>query len=191
MPQITNPRPKESGQFAEGLYHVLIGLFKKVVIADNMATIVNTVFTTSTSELSGSECLVGVYAFAFQIYGDFSGYSSIAQGLARWMGFSLMTNFRMPYFAVSPSDFWRRWHISLSQWLRDYLYIYLGGSRHGRWMTYWNLLLTMVLGGLWHGAGWTFLAWELFHGLLLCGYRLIDAVRAVPDVNSAPPSAGG
>ena len=159
MPQILNPRKETPGQFSEGLYHILFGLFKKVVIADNMARLVNTVFAVPVSQLTGAECLVGVYAFAFQIYGDFSGYSSMAQGLARWMGFNLMSNFRMPYLAVSPSDFWRRWHISLSQWLRDYLYVGLGGNRLGKLMTYRNLLLTMVLGGLWHGAGWTFLVW--------------------------------
>jgi alginate O-acetyltransferase complex protein AlgI len=174
MPQILKPRPRHPDHFREGLYHIVIGLFKKVIIADNMAQIANAVFATPTTQLTGPECLIGVYAFAFQIYGDFSGYSSIAQGIARWMGFDLMTNFRMPYFAITPSDFWRRWHISLSQWLRDYLYVSLGGNRGGRLATYRNLLLTMVLGGLWHGAGWTFLAWGAFHGLLLCGYRVFE-----------------
>ena len=174
MPQITNPRLTDRSAFAVGLYHIVFGLFKKIVVADNMAPFVNAVFDTPTSELSGLDYLVGIYAFAFQIYGDFSGYSSLAQGIARWLGFDLMTNFRMPYFAKSPSEFWQRWHISLSQWLRDYLYIPLGGNRRGRIMTLRNLMITMVLGGLWHGANWTFLAWGVFHGMLLCGYRLVS-----------------
>ena len=114
----------------------LIGLFKKLVIADNLAPIANSVFVRladgDTAGLSGSEMLIGIYAFAFQIYGDFSGYSSIARGISKWLGFDLVINFHIPYLAVTPSDFWRRWHISLSSWLRDYLYIPLGGNRHGR-----------------------------------------------------------
>jgi D-alanyl-lipoteichoic acid acyltransferase DltB (MBOAT superfamily) len=147
-------------------------MFKKVVIGDNLATLANTIFQNS-SNATGLECLAGLYAFAFQIYADFSGYSSIAQGVAKWMGFDLMTNFRMPYLAVSPSDFWRRWHISLSTWLRDYVYVSFGGNRRGKWMTYRNLMLTMILGGIWHGANWTFVAWGVFHGALLCGYRMV------------------
>ena len=114
MPQIMAPRVTRPSDFAEGLYLVLVGLFKKVVIADNMAFLVNGIFAAEPSQLSGLDCLVGVYAFAFQVYGDFSGYSSIAQGIAKWLGFDLITNFRMPYFAQTPGDFWRRWHISLS-----------------------------------------------------------------------------
>ncbi len=175
LPQITRPRVRNPQAFSEGLYYIMTGLFRKVVVADNMARLANTIFATPSSELTGIEALVGVYAFAFQIYGDFSGYSAMAQGIARWLGFELMTNFRMPYFAVSPSDFWRRWHISLSQWLRDYLYIFcLGGNRGGRWKTCRNLLLTMILGGLWHGAGWTFLVWGLFHGILLVAGRILS-----------------
>jgi alginate O-acetyltransferase complex protein AlgI len=175
MPQILNPRKCRKGDFSEGLYHVVFGLFKKVVIADNMAPIVNAVFSTPTSELTGTEVLIGVYAFAFQIYGDFSGYSSIAQGIAKWMGIDLSWNFKMPYFAKNPSDFWRRWHISLSTWLRDYLYISLGGNKKGRLLTLRNLMLTMILGGLWHGAGWLFLIWGFWHGLLLIIYRIVGA----------------
>ena len=170
LPQVTHPRRRRHDDFAEGLFLVMIGLFKKIVIADNLAIIVNGIFSEDPGKLSGADCLVGVYAFAFQIYGDFSGYSTIARGLAKWMGFDLMTNFRMPYLARTPSDFWRRWHVSLSTWLRDYLYIPLGGSRGGAWRTCRNLLLTMLLGGLWHGAGWTFVTWGLFHGLILVAY---------------------
>jgi len=123
--------------------------------------------------LTGPEVIMGVYAFAFQIYGDFSGYSSIAKGIAQWMGFELMWNFKNPYFSVTPSEFWARWHISLSSWLRDYLYIPLGGSKEGKRRTLRNLVITMGLGGLWHGAGWTFILWGLYHGLLLVVYRLM------------------
>ena len=173
LPQLENPRRYRQGDFAEGLYHILLGLFKKVIVADNLAPIVNRVFDTPAAELTGTEVLIGVYAFAFQIYGDFSGYSSIAQGVSKWLGIDLSYNFRMPYFARSPSEFWQRWHISLSQWLRDYLYIPLGGNRRGPTRTYINLFLTMLLGGLWHGANWTFVAWGAWHGLLLIAYRLI------------------
>ena len=115
--------------------------------------------------------MLALYAFAFQILCDFSGYSDIARGLARWMGIELMLNFNNPYFAVNPKDFWARWHISLSSWLRDYLYIPLGGNRRRARRTYINLGLTMVLGGLWHGAAWTFVAWGAFHGFLLMAYH--------------------
>ncbi len=187
LPQVLKPRVHRQGDFREGLYHVTSGLFKKVVIADNLASIVDMIFATPTSQLSGAECLVGVYAFAFQIYGDFSGYSSIAQGVAKWLGFDLMYNFRMPYLAQSPSEFWRRWHISLSTWLRDYLYIPLGGNRGGSFATYRNLLITMLLGGLWHGAAWTFVAWGAFHGLLLCAYRPFEKDPKAPPVRCLLP----
>jgi alginate O-acetyltransferase complex protein AlgI len=173
LPQICNERTRQEGDFAQGCYLVILGLFKKVIIADTMANIVNGLFSVSTAELTGTDCLVAVYAFALQIYCDFSGYSAIARGVSKWMGFDLMVNFDTPYFAITPSEFWQRWHISLSSWLRDYLYIPLGGNRGGRLMTYRNLMLTMVLGGLWHGAGWTFLVWGAFHGLILCAYRPI------------------
>lgn len=173
LPQILLKRSTSGRDFSEGFYHVLTGLFKKVVIADNMAPLVNTVFSKPPSDLTGPEVIMGVYAFAFQIYGDFSGYSSIAKGIAQWMGFELMWNFKNPYFSVTPSEFWARWHISLSSWLRDYLYIPLGGSKEGKRRTLRNLVITMGLGGLWHGAGWTFILWGLYHGLLLVVYRLM------------------
>jgi D-alanyl-lipoteichoic acid acyltransferase DltB (MBOAT superfamily) len=174
LKQLQSPRHYRDGDFQEGLYHVLLGLFKKVVVGDNMATLVNAVFQTPAGNLTGPECVMGVYAFAFQIYADFSGYSSIAQGVAKWMGIDLMTNFRMPYLAVNPSDFWHRWHISLSTWLRDYVYIPLGGNRGGNGATYRNLMITMVLGGIWHGANWTFVAWGTFHGALLCAFHWLE-----------------
>jgi D-alanyl-lipoteichoic acid acyltransferase DltB (MBOAT superfamily) len=177
LPQILQVRKLQGPAFSEGLFLVASGLFKKIVIADNMAPIVNTIFSKPTSELTGLEVLVGLYAFAFQIYGDFSGYSSIAKGIARWMGFELMWNFRNPYFATSPSDFWSRWHISLSTWIRDYIYIPLGGGRLRNFLTIRNLGLTMFLGGLWHGAGWTFIVWGLFHGAILVVYHAIEAIK--------------
>ncbi len=172
LPQVENPRKRLSGTlFRDGLYLVMTGLFLKVVIADNMAWLANFVFTAKPGELNGAEVLVGIYAFAFQIYGDFAGYSAIAIGVSKWLGFDLMENFRRPYFAGNPREFWQRWHISLSTWLRDYLYIPLGGNRGGEGKTNRNLILTMVLGGLWHGAAWTFVAWGGIHGLWLVVHR--------------------
>ncbi len=176
LPQLERPRVRRPEDFRDGLYHVITGLFKKVVVADNLAVIVNTVFRTPTANLSGAECLVAAYAFAFQIYCDFSGYSSIAQGVAKWMNIDLTTNFRMPYLSQSPSDFWSRWHISLSTWFRDYVYVplarRLGGVRAGRWRLYVSVIVVMLLSGLWHGAARTFVAWGLYHGLLLCTWRI-------------------
>ncbi|MCS6912536.1 MAG: MBOAT family O-acyltransferase [Myxococcales bacterium] len=186
LPQVVQPRRLQPGAVEEGAVLVGLGLFKKIVIADNMAPIANAVFFRFAEgkwmDMSGAEALAGVYAFAFQIYGDFSGYSSIARGISKWLGFELVQNFRMPYLATSPSDFWRRWHISLSSWLRDYLYIPLGGNRGGARRQYRNLMLTMLLGGLWHGASWTFVAWGFYHGLLLCLFRLFRIPDAVSGV---------
>jgi alginate O-acetyltransferase complex protein AlgI len=130
-----------------------------------------------------------VYAFAFQIYCDFSGYTDAARGVAKCLGFELALNFNLPYFATGPKDFWARWHISLSTWLRDYLYIPLGGNRGGRLKQYRNLLLTMALGGLWHGAAWTFVLWGVFHGLWLIAHRLLqpllDRLKPADPVHEA------
>ncbi|HNS81803.1 MAG TPA: MBOAT family O-acyltransferase [Kiritimatiellia bacterium] len=189
LPQMRMARPVALEVFYSGFYLIGWGLFKKVVIADNAAILANDVFAASSP--AGLASLIGVYAFALQIYCDFSGYSDIARGTARCMGFDLMLNFNLPYFAVNPSDFWRRWHISLSTWLRDYLYIPLGGSRRGIRRTYINLMLTMVLGGLWHGAGWTFVCWGIYHGLLLCFHRVFQpgmARLAAPLEKSFPIS---
>ncbi|MFT5152256.1 MAG: alginate O-acetyltransferase complex protein AlgI [Planctomycetota bacterium] len=126
-------------------------------------------------DVTGPEALLGVYAFALQIYCDFSGYSDIARGISRMMGIELALNFRRPYFSVSPSDFWQRWHISLSSWLRDYLYIPLGGSRASVSKTYRNLALTMLIGGLWHGPTWMFVLWGAWHGMVLIIYRVLES----------------
>jgi D-alanyl-lipoteichoic acid acyltransferase DltB (MBOAT superfamily) len=182
LPQILQPRQVGADDFRAGLHDVLAGLYRKVVIADNMALIADAVFAQPARDLSGAEALIGVYAFAFQIYGDFSGYSLIAKGVARWLGFRLMDNFNAPYLATSPSDFWRRWHISLSSWLRDYLYIPLGGNRGSPAGTHRNLLVTMLLGGLWHGANWTFIAWGAVHGALLCVYKAMAGRVRLPRV---------
>ncbi|MGJ8696391.1 MAG: MBOAT family O-acyltransferase [Verrucomicrobiaceae bacterium] len=180
LPQITQPRKHNADDFTIGLSLVLVGLFLKVAVADNLAFVANGVFLAPADQLTGTDALAGLYAFAFQIYGDFAGYSFIACGISRWLGIRLMTNFRRPYLAQSPSDFWNRWHISLSSWLRDYLYIPLGGNRQGTSKTYRNLMLTMLLGGLWHGAAWTFVIWGLLHGLILCLYRLGSPRLKIP-----------
>jgi D-alanyl-lipoteichoic acid acyltransferase DltB (MBOAT superfamily) len=164
LPQVQQPRHWDSDKVFDGLLLILEGLFRKVVVADNCALIANAAFNGSFGKPSLPVVLLGTYAFAWQIYGDFSGYSSIARGSAQLLGFHFMVNFRQPYLAESIQDFWRRWHISLSTWLRDYLYIPLGGNRHGERQTYRNLMLTMLLGGLWHGANWTFVVWGGLHG---------------------------
>jgi alginate O-acetyltransferase complex protein AlgI len=168
--QVMTPRKVTRVQIVDGLHLCLWGFFKKVYIADSLAPIANQIFNSPTA--TGGETLVAVLAFSFQIYCDFSGYTDIARGVAKLMGFEFMLNFNLPYFATSPPDFWRRWHISLSSWLRDYLYIALGGNRSSVLKTYRNLLLTMVLGGLWHGAAWNFVIWGFFHGAILVAHRL-------------------
>ncbi len=165
-----------SGQRSRGVQLILWGYFKKVVVADNLALVVQRCFD-SPGTAGGFLVLVATYAFTLQIYCDFSGYTDIARGLARCFGIELMENFRFPYFATSPRDFWHRWHISLSTWLRDYLYIPLGGSRFGAARTGFNLMLTMLLCGLWHGANWTFVAWGGYHGLGLLAHRLFPPLR--------------
>ncbi len=177
LPQITRPRRLAPDQVHAGIFLIFAGLYKKLVIADNLAPIADAAFGSlsgsSPASPPGLNLIVGAMAFTFQIYGDFSGYSDMARGLAKVMGFDLMLNFRLPYFALSPSDFWRRWHISLSTWLRDYLYVPLGGNRGSRLFTARNMLLTMLLGGLWHGAAWNFVLWGTYHGALLVLYRLL------------------
>lgn len=169
LPQMQRPRMVARESVASGAWLAVWGLFKKVVIADNLASLVDGAF--GAEGASGAMGWIAVYAFAMQIYCDFSGYSDIARGVARMMGFGLMENFRLPYLAKNPKDFWARWHISLSTWLRDYVYIPLGGNRKGLRRQMCNLLVTMLLGGLWHGAAWTFVAWGGFHGALLAAWH--------------------
>jgi len=167
LPQIQAPRNFQSDQFFDGVLLILSGLFRKCVIADNCALLANAAFSGSLGPSNLPVLAIGAYAFAWQIYGDFSGYSDIARGSAQLLGFHFMMNFRQPYLATSIQDFWRRWHISLSTWLRDYLYIPLGGSAEPGYKTYRNLFATMLLGGLWHGANWTFVVWGWLHGIAL------------------------
>lgn len=168
--QVVSPRKTTATQVMDGLHLMVWGYFKKVVVADGLAPLVDQIF--AQHSVAGGQTVVAVVAFAFQIYCDFSGYTDIARGVAKLFGFEFMLNFNLPYFATNPSDFWQRWHISLSTWLRDYLYISLGGNRGTRLQTYRNLMLTMILGGLWHGAAWNFVAWGFYHGLLLVTHRL-------------------
>jgi D-alanyl-lipoteichoic acid acyltransferase DltB (MBOAT superfamily) len=168
--QVVNPRVITREKIAAGLHLMFWGFFKKVFISDNLGPIVNRVFASSTP--TGFDTVIGVVAFAVQIYCDFSGYTDIARGVAKLMGFEFMLNFNLPYFATNPSDFWQRWHISLSSWLRDYLYIPLGGNRGSAARVYRNLMLTMVIGGLWHGAAWNFVLWGFYHGSLLILHRV-------------------
>ena len=171
LPQLEAERQVTWSKLRDGAWLILIGLFKKVVVADNMARIVDPVFG-GDGPSGGAATWLAVYAFALQIYADFSGYTDIARGISKWLGIELMLNFRRPYFSSNPKQFWQRWHISLSQWLRDYLYITLGGNRGSKFQNYRNLMLTMLLGGLWHGASWMFVIWGAIHGTLLVGHRL-------------------
>jgi alginate O-acetyltransferase complex protein AlgI len=172
LPQTTQRKRFDWDRFQLGVQYFLIGFFKKAVIADTVAAVVVPVFN-APGDYSSGVIWFAVLCYAVQIYGDFSGYSDMAIGLAHMLGFKLPFNFNMPYFSMNITEFWRRWHISLSSWLRDYLYIPLGGNRFGTLFTYRNLILTMFLGGLWHGASWTFIAWGLFHGVLLSLHRAV------------------
>jgi alginate O-acetyltransferase complex protein AlgI len=173
LPQIQLPRTIRGPQIREGLWLILWGCFKKIFVADNLAHMADGIFN-QPGPLGTGQVLLGMYAFAFQIYGDFSGYSDIARGTSLLMGIELNLNFRFPYFVRTSAEFWRHWHISLSTWLRDYLYIPLGGNRLGPARTKANLALTMVLGGLWHGAAWTFVLWGAYQGALLMLFRTAD-----------------
>lgn len=169
LPQVQRPRQFDERRFFDGILLIMQGLFRKCVIADNCALLANAAFAGHLGHTLWA-VLIGAYAFAWQIYGDFSGYSDIARGAAQLLGFHFMVNFRQPYLATTIQEFWRRWHISLSTWLRDYLYVPLGGNARGERTTYRNLMVTMLLGGLWHGANWTFVMWGAIHG----GYMAIE-----------------
>src|SRR5437773_23337 len=184
LPQVQQPRVWDPARAFDGMILILEGLFRKVVIADNCALIANAAFSGNFGGPSLVTVVLGTVAFAWQIYGDFSGYSSIARGSAQLLGFHFMVNFRQPYLAESLQDFWRRWHISLSTWLRDYLYIPLGGNRLGKVRTYINLMLTMLLGGLWHGANWTFVVWGGIHGAGLAVERLFTGKHEIAPSSS-------
>ncbi len=183
LPQVEQARRRARRRLGSGAQLALVGYFKKMVIADNVAPLVTALF--ALPGWSGPQTLLAGYAFALQIYCDFSGYTDIGRGVGRMLGFELAENFRLPYLASNPSEFWRRWHITLSSWLRDYLYIPLGGNRSGLARTGLNLLVTMLLGGLWHGAAWHFVLWGGYHGALLIGYRLFQARRGADTRDSA------
>jgi D-alanyl-lipoteichoic acid acyltransferase DltB (MBOAT superfamily) len=172
LPSILHERKMNWEQSMRGCFLILLGLFKKVGVADSVALAVNSVYLTK-GDVTQLDIVVSTVLFAIQIYCDFSGYSDIARGCSKIMGIELMTNFRLPYVSRTPSEFWTRWHISLSSWLRDYLYIPLGGNRGNKFMVYRNLALTMLLGGLWHGAAWNFVLWGAYQGSILCIYRLL------------------
>ncbi|MCP4603635.1 MAG: MBOAT family protein [Proteobacteria bacterium] len=172
LPQVLSPRHVSLEKLYEGSFLIFWGLFQKVFIADNLAKIVEPVYS-STAPYNGTDVMIAAYAFSFQIFCDFAGYSNIARGLGKCMGFEIIVNFNIPYVSSNPSEFWKRWHISLSSWLRDYIYIPLGGNRDGSIKTYRNLMITMLLGGLWHGAAWTFVIWGAYHGFLLTIYRIL------------------
>lgn len=196
VPQFENPHQASQKQFLNGLFLLCLGLFMKVVLADSLlAPAANMVFNSS-AQLRTIDAWMGVLAFSGQIFFDFAGYSTCAIGVASCLGFVLPQNFMYPYAAIGFSDFWRRWHITLSSWLRDYLYIPLGGNRKGSFRTYINLMITMLLGGLWHGANWTFVAWGALHGIYLCVEKFVKdistakvATLAYANVNEMPGSA--
>ncbi|KJC36467.1 MBOAT family O-acyltransferase [Bradyrhizobium sp. LTSP857] len=193
LPQLLRPRHIRLNQSTYGVQLILYGLFKKVAVADGLAVSVNSVYNSS-GTVSSVDVGFATLLFAFQIFCDFSGYTDIARGVAKLFGIELSLNFDLPYFSRNPSEFWRRWHISLSSWLRDYLYIELGGNRRGNLRTYLNLIITMVLGGLWHGAAANFLLWGAYQGALLAGHRLLTGreEKFPTDVKTeadAPPSA--
>jgi alginate O-acetyltransferase complex protein AlgI len=174
IPQLSNPRTLTYDDTTRGLYLILFGLFKKVAIADGVAPSVDQIFNSS-GTVSWIDVVAGTLLFAIQIYCDFSGYSDIARGVAKLFGVDLMVNFNQPYFAKNPREFWQRWHISLSTWLSDYLYKPLGGNRGTLAFTCRNLMITMLLGGLWHGAAWNYVLWGFYHGTLLSIHRVWTA----------------
>lgn len=178
LPQIRNYKGIRKQSFCEGIQIFVFGLFKKIVIADHLGVFVDDVFFAPTAFNTGT-VIMGVISYSLQIYFDFSGYSDMAIGIAKIIGFDFQPNFNIPYLAGDISDFWKRWHISLSSWLREYIYIPLGGNRKGKGRTYLNLFLTMLISGLWHGAGWTFIIWGSLHGAVSCVNK---AVKKKEDV---------
>jgi len=169
LPQFEGPRQFSASAARDATVLIVWGFFKKLVIADNVGVIANKVFALDAPDFY--VLWAGVFAFAIQIYADFSAYTDIARGVAKWFGFDLIRNFDHPYLATGPVDFWRRWNISLSTWFRDYVYIPLGGSRHGSWRTAANLLITFLVSGFWHGASWNYVIWGAYHGVLLIASR--------------------
>ena len=189
LPQVETRRRFSLTAARTGTVKIVWGFFKKLVIADNVGVIANKVFVLS--DPSFPLLWVGVFAFAIQIYADFSAYTDIARGTSRWLGFELPENFDHPYFARSPSDFWRRWHISLSTWFRDYVYVPLGGSRQGEATWVRNILVTFFLSGLWHGASWNYVLWGIYHGVLIVATRARAMMKPVRVESGAADHAVG
>jgi D-alanyl-lipoteichoic acid acyltransferase DltB (MBOAT superfamily) len=188
IPQIRQPLKITSEMIGTGIYFIVCGLFKKAIISDYIGiNFVDRIFE-NPSLYSGIENLFGVYGYGLQIYCDFSGYSDMAIGIALLLGFKFNINFDSPYKSANIQEFWRRWHISLSSWLRDYLYISLGGNRKGKIRTYINLFITMLLGGLWHGANWNFIIWGALHGAALAAHKFFGFVRNVGKNATSPAS---
>ena len=194
LPQFFTKRHFDYSKAVDGVRQILWGLFKKVVIADNAAVIANQIFNNSeqTQDIvianilyhpySGSTLIIGALFFAFQIYADFSGYSDIALGTSRLFGFELMRNFSYPYFSRDVAEFWRRWHISLSTWFRDYLYIPLGGSKGGTWTKIINTFIVFIVSGFWHGANWTFIAWGALNAIYFLPLLILNRNRQYLDI---------
>ena len=176
LPQIQRKRTFDNSKQIDGLRQILWGLVKKIVIADNCAFYVNEIFENS-SDYSGSTLVLGAILFSFQIYGDFSGYSDIALGTARMLGIELLQNFSYPYFSRDIAEFWRRWHISLSSWFRDYVYIPLGGSKGAKMQSIRNVFVIFLLSGFWHGANWTFIFWGFLHAIFFIPLLLTNKNR--------------
>jgi D-alanyl-lipoteichoic acid acyltransferase DltB (MBOAT superfamily) len=181
LPQFYTKRTFDYSQAVNGMRQILWGLFKKIVIADNCAIVVNKIFETYSMQ-PANILVLGAILFSFQIYGDFSGYSDIAIGTARLFGFNLMRNFAFPYFSRNLAEFWRRWHISLTTWFRDYLYIPLGGSRGSKWQKARNACIIFLVSGFWHGANWTFIMWGAYHALLFLPLFLLGKNRKYTDI---------
>jgi len=184
LPQFYKKRSFEYETAVDGMRQILWGLFKKMIIADNCAKYVNDIFSNNTN-YSGSTLLLGAFFFAFQIYGDFSGYSDIAIGTSRLFGFKLMRNFAFPYFSRDIAEFWRRWHISLSTWFRDYVYIPLGGSQGGKWLKIRNIFIIFIVSGFWHGANWTFVVWGALNAIYFLPLMLINKHKQNTDTAAA------
>lgn len=181
LPQIESPRHFDYSKAVDGMRQILWGFFKKIVIADNCATYVNMIFD-NYQDQSGSTLVLGALLFAFQIYGDFSGYSDIALGISRLLGIELLRNFAYPYFSRDIAEFWRRWHISLSSWFRDYLYIPLGGSKGGIWHKIRNTFIIFLVSGFWHGANWTFIVWGALNAIYFLPLLLLKMNRSNLDI---------
>ncbi|MDE6612123.1 MAG: MBOAT family protein, partial [Muribaculaceae bacterium] len=181
LPQIHDNHPASAAMISEGLFLIMTGLVKKVVIADYISgNFVDRIFD-NPALYTGFENLMGAIGFTVQLYCDFSGYSDMAIGMALLMGYRFKENFMAPFKAQNPTEFWRRWHISLSTWLRDYLYIPLGGNRRGKWRAYLNQFITMVIGGLWHGASWMYIIWGAYHGALLVIHKSLRSIWRLPE----------